>query len=246
MKCISCGGEISFSDRVCPYCGRELKETAEHRADMEKYKKENEKTKRKLKQVIAENMPMVISAVVMLLLIIVACAQIYISENAYHFREDALRRESVKKYDEYSAQIKNYLEAGDYTGFDAFAEYHNIAEYEEPYDDLNLLCEVAHEYTSLVSVAEDVLIYGEDAEIYNTDSDPFNCRMAIDDLYRVFRYKEEEIDKDPYRDYMYDMKKKADIILEIYFGLDEKEREEFLESSANEQEAYLEEVIFDD
>jgi hypothetical protein len=39
------------------------------------------------------------------------------------------------------------------------------------------------------------------------------------------------------------MKKKADKILEIYLGMDGDEITSFLQSSENEQEVYLEEVL---
>ena len=165
MKCRSCGGEVSLQDKTCPYCGRVLTETAGHQAEPERYKKKSEKSKRGLGKALAENVPMVISSVVMLLLIIGLIVANYISENAYHFREDAMRKESVKKYDEYSALIKNYLDAGDYTGFASFMAYHNIAEYEEPYADLKLLWDITEEYVDLVCDVEEALIHGPEARM---------------------------------------------------------------------------------
>ena len=45
---------------------------------------------------------------------------------------------------------------------------------------------------------------------------------------------------------MYDMKKKADIILKIYLGMDDAAREAYFEASDAKQKAYLEEVILHD
>ena len=39
------------------------------------------------------------------------------------------------------------------------------------------------------------------------------------------------------------MRDKADAILEIYLGLDEKKREAYFNGSENERNAYIEEVI---
>ena len=246
MKCRSCGGEVSLQDKTCPYCGRVLTETAGHQAEPERYKKKSEKSKRGLGKALAENVPMVISSVVMLLLIIGLIVANYISENAYHFREDAMRKESVKKYDEYSALIKNYLDAGDYTGFASFMAYHNIAEYEEPYADLKLLWDITEEYVDLVCDVEEALIHGPEARIYNPENYVFNCRLSINDFYSEFKWNQDKIDADPYKDYMYDMKKKANIILETYLGLDDEAREAYLSDSQNKQSAYLEEVILHD
>ena len=102
MKCISCGAEIGLTDERCPHCGRILAETAGHQADMQYYKGDSEKTKKKVRKITGENVPIVISVFVLVLLVIAVCIASYVKENAYHFREDAQRRESVNKYDEYS------------------------------------------------------------------------------------------------------------------------------------------------
>ena len=59
----------------------------------------------------------------------------------------------------------------------------------------------------------------------------------------MYELKQSYIDEDPYREYIYDMRDKADAILEIYLGLDEKEREAYFNGSENERNAYIEEVI---
>ena len=115
MKCVSCGAEISFTDSKCPYCGRDLTETAGYRADIDDYEKQSGEIEGKAGNIISENIPMVISAVVMLLLIIAIIIAAYVEDNAYIFKENLLRRESVKKYDEYSEKLQEYLDAGDYT-----------------------------------------------------------------------------------------------------------------------------------
>lgn len=246
MKCYSCGGEVNLTDKVCPFCGRPLTETASYRADEEKYKKRSEKTKSKIGVLISENVPIVISAVVMILLIIAVSVASYINENAYSFKDEAMRKESVKMYDSYRPIIQEYLDAGDYTGFAAFKEYHNIAEWEEPYDDLCLLWEITKEYSDLLADVESAVINGPNAEIYRPERNVDNCHSAIWQFYYEFENNKEEIDADPYKEYMYDMKDKADIILEIYLGMDEQARKDYFEGSEAKQKAYLEEVLLDD
>ena len=146
MKCMGCGGEYQLTDERCPFCGRLLVETADHRAQKVNYEERSELSKDAAKKVHSGNIPLVISAVVMVLLIVGICVSLYVKDNAYSFRDDAKRKESVEKYDEYFPEIKEYLDAGDYTGFMAFMNYHYIASYEEPYKDLKLLHEVASDY----------------------------------------------------------------------------------------------------
>ncbi len=243
MKCKSCGGEISLTDERCPYCGRIITENEGHRAGLKAYKERSEKAKRGLSGVLSGNIPIVISAVVMVVLIIAVGAAVYVKDNAYHFRSDQMRKEAVKNYDEYSVEIQKYLDAGDYTGFAAFKEYHNIAEWEAPYDDLRLLWEMTYDYVRLVSNVESALMFGPEARWYDPEGDVSNCQSSIYRFYHEFDQRSDEIEADKYGDYIIDMKEKADIMLKVYFGLDDASRESFLSSSDIEQTAYLEEVI---
>ena len=246
MKCISCGAEIGLTDKICPHCGRVIGETAGYQADLENVKQSSEKTQGRMQKSVRGNVPLVISTAVLILLVIAVCVASYVKKNAYHFRDDAMRKEAIKNSDEYSVQIKKYLDAGDYTAFVAFKDYHNIAEYAEPYDDLKLLWEMAYDYNSMISNIEEAVIHGPEARWYRPENDVFDCRMAISEFYREYEYKLSEIEKDPYAEYIHDMKNKADIVLRIYLGLDDEGREEYLAGSKNEQEAYLEEVIIGD
>lgn len=247
MKCISCGAEIGgLTVEKCPYCGRSVTETAAHQADLKTYGKKNEKTKRKLAKILDGNILLIISAVVMVALIAATGIAFYIKGNAYRFRSDAMRRESADKYEEYSVQIQKYLENGDYTGFAAFKEYHNIAEWEAPYNDLNLLCEMADDYDSLVSNVESAVMFGPEADRYRPEEDVSDCRRAIHEFYYEYEDKQPEIETDPYGAYIHDMKKKADIVLRVYLGMDDITRKEYLALSDIEQEAYLEGVIINE
>ncbi len=246
MKCYSCGGEVSLTDKTCPYCGRSLTETANYRKDKEAYEKRSEKAKGRLAKAVSSNVPIVISAVVMVLLIIGVSVAVYVKENAYHFRGDAMRKEAKNNYIEYSKTIRDYLDAGDYTGFYAFKEYHNIAEFEEPYEDLKLLWDMTRKYALLVSDVEEAVLHGPEARWYRPEDDVANVRRSIDGFYNEYAYKLSEINADSYGAYMHDMKKKADAILKVYLRLDGEKLEEFLNSSMNKKEAYLEEVILHD
>ena len=243
MKCASCGAEIGLTDAVCPYCGRELTETAGYRADKAYYKKDSAKTKKLAGAIAARNLPLVISVVVMIILLIADMVLLYVADQAYMFRVDAARRDSVRQYETYAKMMQEYLDDGDYTGFAAFKEVHEIAEWEAPYEDMRLLCEMADEYASFVSAMEEVTMFGPEAEWYRPESAIRSCHNQILYFYRAFDEAGTKIDEDPYGEYIYDMKAKADIILELYLGLDEAKRREFFASSQIRQEAYMEEVL---
>ena len=246
MKCIGCGAEIGLTVDKCPYCGRPVVETEGYRSDLKNYKNKPERHKHSLSEILAGNIPLVISAVIMVALFVATGIAFYVKENAYHFRSDAMRRESVSRYDEYSAQIQKYLEAGDYPGFAAFKEYHNIAEWEAPYDDLNLLWEMAYDYDQLVSEVESSVMFGPEAPRYHPEQDVADCRRAIGRFYSDYDDNRTDIESDLYGTYIHDMKKKADTVLNVYLGLDDAAREDFLASSDIEQDAYLEGVLINE
>ena len=82
MKCINCGADVRLTDKVCPYCGRVIKENAGYRADMEYYKKDSARTKKKVREILSENIPIVISAIIL----VVLCCVIWLKSILHWFR----------------------------------------------------------------------------------------------------------------------------------------------------------------
>jgi len=242
MKCINCGAEVGLLDKTCPYCGSVNLESAGHRAEMKKYQKRSEKTKSAVKKSIAENVPLVVSAVILVLLIIGIGVAFYVEDEAALFSHWANRRESLKKSEEFSEKLIEYLEVGDYTGFVAYKEYHVIPEYEPEFQEFEKLSNFAYEFSQTMNSIERAVMYGEDAPRYGQESNVSSCRRNIDMFYYEYGKLENE-PEDKYQKYMIDMKEQMDTALTIYLGLDDQEREEFLGSSMNKQEVYLEEVL---
>ena len=211
MKCNSCGAEIGLTDEVCPYCGAVNKQAAAHLEEMEQYKDRSKKTKGKVKESIAANIPILVSALILVLLVIGTGVSSYVAENAYLFRHRASRAEAIKKHEEYSQILRQYLKDGDYAAFSSFKE--------------------------------ECVLYGADSPRYGLDSDISSCQMGIENFYYEYERKLHDMEGDPYMDNAIDMKKKMDAAMKIYLGLDGGELEEYLASSSNKQEAYLEEVL---
>jgi len=246
MKCISCGAEIGLTDSKCPYCGREITENVSHRRDLKKYKDKNKKIKSEADNIVSLNLPIVISVVVMIFLIIALIFAAYLEDNAYTLRSEMIRKESEKKYDEYSVIIQEYLDAADYIGFNAFIDNHCIWVHEGPYEDLKYVKAIAGNFTAMASMVEEVVMYGPEAKVYSRDMNIRSCARCIEDFYDQYSYLEDEIENDPYKEYIYDIKNQADLILEIYFGLDEAGRAEFFEGTDNARYAYIEGVLLDE
>ena len=242
MKCRNCGAEIGLLDKTCPYCGSVNVESAGHQAEMKKYQKRSEKTKSKVKKSINENVPLVVSAVLLVLLIIGVGVAAYVEDEAALFSHWASRRDSLKKSEEYSAKLIEFLESGDYTGFVAFKGYHVIPEYEPEYQEFEKLWNIASNFSGTLNSIEAAVMYGEDAPRYGLDFDISSCLRSIDNFYYEYGRLENE-PEDKYQKYMVDMKEQMDTALRIYLGLDDQAREEYLGSSTNKQKVYLEEVL---
>lgn len=243
MKCRNCGAEIGLLDKVCPHCGSANIESAGHQAEMKGYQKRSEKTKAKLKESTARNVPLVVSAVILVFLIIGIGVASYVAEEAFMFSHWAKRREALKKYEEYSKEMCAYLERGDYLGFVAFKDYHVVPEYEPEFQEFEMVWDIASEYSKAMNSIEEAVMFGADSPRYRMDSYVSDCRSEVTWFYYEYGQKEQEIEEDKYRNYMVDMKAQVDTAARIFLGLDEEGLREFLDSSMNQQEAYLEEVL---
>ena len=242
MKCRNCGAEIGLLDKTCPHCGSVNEESARHQAEMKGYRDRSEKTKGKLRERIAGNAALVVSAVILVLLIIGISVAVYVKEEAFLFSHWAKRRESLKKSEEYTEKLITFLDEGDYTGFVEYKEFHVIPEYEPEYQDFEKLWDLAQEYARAMNSIEAAVLFGEDAPRYGMDSYVSDCRRNIASFYYEYGRMESEPEY-KYQKYMTDMKEQVDTALLIYLGLSDQAREEYLAASMNWQKAYLEEVL---
>lgn len=246
MKCPSCGAEIGILDKVCPYCGKENAESAVRQADIDKYEKQSLKTKERIRKYISENIPLVISSIICFLLLIGIFAAGIIGEQAKEAIRTAGEEKAIQNYEENMRGITGYLEEEDYIGCLAYAKYHNIPDYLEPYDELYELLDMADYYKGAINAVESLSIHSPDAQWYRPETDISIYSFSIGNFYREYERKLPDIEDYKYRDQIYDMKDKMDIFMRIYLGLDDDALSEYLAGSPSRQQAYLEEVLLGD
>lgn len=243
MKCQNCGAEIGLLNKVCPHCGSANTQSVGHQTQMKHYQKLSGEAKGKVQDSVSRNVPLIVSTVILVLLIIGIGVSLYVAENASLFSHRASRREAMRKHEEYTGILRQYLEKEDYAGFVAFKNLHVIPEYEKPYQEFEKVSDLAGEYCKAMNAIESAVMFGPDSERYGMDSDIFGCRMGIDGFYYEYDKMLPDVQEDPYLECMIDMREKVDKALEIFLGLDEEGRKKYLESSQNQQTAYLEEVL---
>ncbi|MCR5251582.1 MAG: zinc ribbon domain-containing protein [Lachnospiraceae bacterium] len=243
MKCPNCGAEVELLDEVCPYCGAVNKESAAHRAEMKHYKERSKNAKEKACGIISENVALIVSSVVLVLLVIGIVAATYVEKNAFMFSHWAARSESLQKSAEYAGILRQYLDSGDYAAFLAFENAHVIPAYEEGYTEFEKISGMATNYVAAMNSIENVVLFGEGAKHYSVDTDISSCQRSIANFFYTYERALTDMEGDPHYGKLLDMKGKMDVALRIYLGLDEEKREEYLESSEGRQKAYLEEVL---
>ncbi|MCR4585495.1 MAG: hypothetical protein K5686_07180 [Lachnospiraceae bacterium] len=246
MKCPGCGAEIALLDKFCPYCGAVNKESASHQEEMDGYRHRSSKTKSTANANIGHNLPILIASIVMILLLVGISIASYVAENAFIFPHHAARSESLKKSNEHSEVLRQYLADGDYIGFAVYKELHVIPEYEEQYSEFNKIWDLIYEYRKVMSAIEESVMYGPEARRSQIEDDVSDCRYGIVSFYREYEQSLKDMEGDRYIDNVHDMKKRVDAALKIYLGLEGGKLDEFMASSSIQQEAYLEEVLGDE
>ncbi|MBE5870699.1 MAG: hypothetical protein E7294_05520 [Lachnospiraceae bacterium] len=242
MKCEHCGAELGLLDQVCPYCGSTNTEAARHREEKEYYEERSRKAAGTIKGFLAANVPMVCSAILMFLLVTGILLSGYLGEKAYELVSLSNQKKAVRNYEKNMEKIRQYLEKGDYIGCLMFEEEKELR-FCLPYEELCWLWDLSDEYRDAVNAVEELAVRGADADWLGAEDDISYKKTDIAAFYQEYEWLRREHGEDPYQKQMDDMKAKMDVILRIYLGLDDKEREEYLEGSENRQGAYLEEVL---
>lgn len=247
MKCPYCGGEVALEDKECPYCGRPNEQSVQHRKDMARFQRRfsaAEKTVTKKTKGYTRILPLVL---VILFLVIAIEVMAGVSEQAWQFPENARRRATQHDPAPVCAMLDEYLERGDYAGFESCADYYKIP-YDGVFSGYEKLLDCADEYADLIRIMESLFLHRDETETWrewDVPSDLRHLSSSIVIFYGDVNYalKWEELSESE-MGYAADMRETMTGMLDYYLGLDSEKLEEFLAMPGNRQPVYLEEVIF--
>lgn len=242
MKCMNCGAEVGLLDEVCPYCGSNNIESADHRSKYKSYKRKSRETVEEAGRKYGDNKPLIAASIVMVFLIIGVIGMYFAADKTDYMDIDIAHSETLRKADEFKGILNGCLEAGDYIAFYDFIDIHHIYETDAEYEEYKILIKLASDYRIAMNSIESLVMYGEGSK-HDKSRDIKSCSSDIRFFYTAYRYEENALEGYKYRKYAEDMENKLSTAVKIYFGLDDKGFEDYLALSENEQDLFVEEVF---
>ncbi|WP_044973441.1 hypothetical protein [Ruminococcus sp. HUN007] len=185
-----------------------------------------------------------IFAILVVIIVILAFVGGLISAAGEGETDEDRRRDSLRNSKKYSAQMKGYLEEGDYISFEAFVRYHSIPFDSEPYIEYKRLDYVAENYYDCVKYWEKVLLRSDDPDYWDSSElDISHLCTSIDSFMDVYAYNSEHEKNEESAAYIKDMNTDIRTMLKRYLKMTDKEVDEFLGYSETKKAVVMEDII---
>ena len=150
MKCKYCGGEVSLSEKYCPYCGRLNEQTAAHAEAMQQFQKDYADTKAGVMETTKRFTGTAVNAVIIAVLAILLVVSVFVGNKAWDISYEAVKANAVKHEAEYSQIMDDYLANEQFLEYNAFAENRGANMYtRDAYASFRELSYVVYDYCSL-------------------------------------------------------------------------------------------------
>ena len=245
MKCPNCNGVLGLEDEVCPYCGTPNAMAAQHQADMAHYREEYQRTQN---DVIAKTSAMQSHGswlVILVVLLVAFVVGIVLNVNAwdigYMIRESNVEANTEQN----NAAMDAYLEQGDYGQFLGYYDAYDV------YLGNNYAYSGVHSaaaaYVDLLSYVSD--IHNERSHSFSDNRISDTCTYLAHDLNRIFTVEQDySYDLDRYlpadkKVYVDDIRERARVIAQAYFGLSDEDIREIPNMSESKLAKLIEEGI---
>ena len=134
MKCQYCNSNLSLEDAVCPGCGKINEQAKKHVEEMNRYKKEFESTKADVLENTKRYTAVSVRILLISVLVVLGIIFMIMGGNSYTRFRNSIRKEAVKRFDEYNVILTDYLDHHDYQSFLAFMENRVKSSYDSPYE----------------------------------------------------------------------------------------------------------------
>ncbi|MBQ1770868.1 MAG: zinc ribbon domain-containing protein [Clostridia bacterium] len=158
MKCKYCGGEVSLSEKYCPYCGRLNEQTAEHAEAMRQFRKDYAETKAGVMETTKRFSGTAANAVIIAILAILLVASIFIGNNAWDIAYQSIKSNAIRHEAEYSQIMDDYLRKEQFLEYHAFAEKRGTTMYSrDAFSSFRQISYVVDSYCSFYRALTDVI-----------------------------------------------------------------------------------------
>ena len=247
MKCKYCGGEVGLEETVCPYCGKPNDQAVRHHREMASFRRRYAETEAAVVGKADHYSRIIPRMLVILLLLIVAVAAYAISENTYGFPEEVRRHKAERHPEQIKETLDTCLENRDYLAFSSWLAYHGIRCYNGPFEEYDDLQWPAEYYKDFVVSMERVFLHGE-LDTWEKENASYNLQRLCQDLESFLETVERElsnVETESHREALETMQSDVMEMLQVFFGLDGEELEQFLSFTEARKTAYLEGVVLD-
>ena len=122
MKCKYCGGEVSLSEKYCPYCGNLNEQTAAHADAMKHFRKDYAETKAGVMETTKRFSGTVANAVIIAVLAILLVVSIFVGNRAWDIAYESVKADAIRHEAEYSRIMDDYLRNEQFLEYHAFTE----------------------------------------------------------------------------------------------------------------------------
>ena len=237
MKCTKCGSNLEIDHEFCPYCGMPNPVARKHREDMKKYAGDYERTKETVVTKSRKTNRMSIRIAVISLTVAAVIGVVVYCAIADSLRRDHFRNIAEKEVDENVEKLLPYIENNDYLTVNemaAAAKLRSLLTFDHDcYDVVRVSDSFSDLFMEIMAFEDD---NGEMAEQYARQF--ANC---INDIGRIVNEKKDR--KEPYAQYMTNIKQDTVLMLKTYLNMSEEAAQELFEMTDVKRENALWEVI---
>ena len=248
MRCPNCGKTIGIEELICPACGYTNPLAQQHNENIKQYDRRFQKTQDSVIKSAQKTEGIGIRGGIFAILvaIIIALAIVWgmVSDAGEGETSEDRKMDALRNKKEYHAQMKEYLDDGDYITFAAFIQQHNIPFDSEPYTEYNRLQYVADEYYSCVQYSEKILFRSDDPDYWDSSElDISHLCMYLDSFAETYEYNKGIEKNEDVAAYMEDMNADIHAMLRKYLNMTDSEADDFLELSETKKAVVMEDIL---
>lgn len=248
MKCPNCGKHIGIEVPKCPACGHTNPLAKKHNENIKKYDKRFKKTQDNVltsaQKTEGVGIRGGIFAILVAVIVILAFVWGFVIAASEGETDEDRERDALKNKTKYSAQMRDFLEEGDYITFESFLLQHNIPLNSEPYKEFQRLEYVANRYYTCVQLWEKIILRSDDPDYWDSsETDISNLCMYLDSFMEVYEYNVKVEKNEDIAAYIEDMNSDIRAMLRRYLQMTDDEVDEFLGYSQAKKAVAMEEIL---
>lgn len=243
MKCNYCGYNLEIEDKFCPYCGKPNEHVKQHTADMEKYAKDYDSTKR---EVIANSRRFnnKTARIAIICALVALCAiNVMLTLNMGDIYNARQEKRALKNKAVHMAQIAEYESDCDYMNLQLYMMKYNLG-YREPFSEYNKVYEASSGFRTIFEKSGSLYMNrGTDYAYASRDCEAIARSIhSIKECSQKQKYDKEECYKPEHQKFLDSIVADTADIVQTYFGLTDEQIESMWTMSNSKLAVMLEDA----